>query len=48
MTKYSRSYGNTTAGTSEIIPYTEEEAKKWAVEHMGADAYMEVFGIVEE
>lgn len=36
-----------TAGDS-IMPLSSEGAKEWAVKHMDADAYMEVFGIVEE
>lgn len=48
MSKYSESFGNTTSGISEIIPYTEEEAMKWAVRHLDVDTYMEVFGTVEE
>lgn len=48
MSKYSESYGNMSSGISEIIPFTEEEAKEWAEEHIDADAYMEVFGTVEE
>lgn len=46
--KYSEWRGNTGTGIQVIIPYTEEEAKKWAVENMDADDYMELFGTVEE
>mgnify|MGYP006972691523 CR=1 FL=1 len=48
MSKYSESYGSTTSGISEIIPFTEGEAMEWAVKHMDADSYMEIFGAVEE
>ncbi len=49
MTQYSISCGNNCwSGSETIIPYTEEEAKEWAEEHINADAYMEAFGTVEE
>lgn len=32
----------------QIIPYTEKQAKEWAIVHMSADEYMELFGEVEE
>lgn len=47
-TKYCERYGNMRSGGDVIIPYTEEEAKEWAVENMDADDYMELFGVVEE
>lgn len=49
MSCYSRCvYGSTWMAGDSIIPLSPEEAKEWAVKHMDADAYMEVFGIVEE
>lgn len=32
----------------DIIPYSEEEAKKWAEKHLNADTYIETFGEVDE
>lgn len=46
--KYSERCGNGWSEGWMIIPYTEEEAKEWAVENMDADDYMELFGTVEE
>lgn len=40
--------GNCRQGGDSIMPLSLGEAKEWAVKHMDADAYMEVFGIVEE
>lgn len=48
MSKYCERYDNMRSGGDVIIPYTEEEAKEWAVENMDADDYMELFGVVEE
>lgn len=47
-TDYAEPCGNGWTGSEVIIPYTEEEAKEWAVVHMDADEYMELFGTVEE
>ena len=47
-TKYCENHGNTRSGGDMIIPYTEEEAKEWASEHISVDDYMELFGAVEE
>ena len=48
MTHYREACAGGWTGSSVITPYTEEEAKEWAVEHMDADDYMELFGEVEE
>lgn len=48
MSKYCESCVSGRTGGSVIIPYTVEEAKKWAEEHICADDYMELFGTVEE
>ena len=48
LSKYSMSVGTGTASGEEIIPLTEDEAKKWAEEHLDADAYEALFGEVEE
>lgn len=49
MSKYSVSYGdNSWGGGSEIIPLTEEKAKKWLERYADADIYIELFGEVEE
>ena len=49
MTQYSVACGNNCwSGGESIIPFTEEEAKEWAEEHIDADTYMEMFGTVEE
>ena len=48
-TRYSVECGNRCwTGGDAIIPFTEDEAKEWAEEHLDADDYMEVFGTVEE
>ncbi|MCD8148624.1 MAG: hypothetical protein LUE92_03455 [Clostridiales bacterium] len=48
-TEYARQVGQTTwAGGCEIIPYTEDEAKKWSEKHLSVDRYEEVFGEVAE
>ena len=46
--KYSDSNGSETYGTCEIIPYSEEQARKWVEEHCSGDTYEEIFGEVEE
>jgi len=48
MTKYSESNGNTTWGSIDIIPLTENEAKQWAEKNISADRYVEIFGDVSE
>ena len=39
---------NSWSGGEQIIPYSENEARCWAEEHMSADEYIDVFGDVEE
>ena len=46
--KYSDNDGFETYGSCEIIPYSEEEARKWAEKHCSGDEYEEIFGEVEE
>ncbi len=47
-TRYSKSNGNSSWGSSTIIPFAEREAMDWLEEHGDADRYEEVFGEVEE
>ena len=46
--KYSDNDGFETYGSCEIIPYSEEQARKWVEEHCSGDTYEEIFGEVEE
>ena len=48
MTQYAEAVWGGMAYGEQIIPYTEKLAKEWAVEHISADEYMELFGEVEE
>lgn len=49
MSKYSQSCGqNSWCGGENIIPMTENAAKKWAEKHLTTDEYEEIFGEVEE
>ena len=49
MSKYTKSCGdNSWTGAEEIIPMTEEEARKWVEKHGDGDDYEEIFGEVEE
>jgi hypothetical protein len=48
LSKYSSSGGGSSWGTNEIIPLTDSEAKNWAMEHLEADEYIDIFGEVEE
>ena len=48
MSTYSKTRGNTTSGSSEIIPLTSIEAAEWFEEKGDADDYESVFGDVEE
>ncbi|MBO5389445.1 MAG: hypothetical protein J6A59_15185 [Lachnospiraceae bacterium] len=48
MTQYAEQVCGGLAYGEMIIPYTEDEAKEWAVVHMDADNYMKLFGEVEE
>ena len=45
MSRYSRKISyNETSGSEEIIPVSEEEARKWAEEHLDADEVELFFG----
>lgn len=47
--KYAESVGqNCWDSGEEIIPLTEENARKWAEEHLTGDEYEEIFGEVNE
>lgn len=47
--KYSRSCGlNSWEGSEEIIPYTEEKARKWMEKYADVEDYIKVFGEPEE
>lgn len=49
QTKYAQQIGeNSWTGGEKIIPLSLESAKKWAEEHLEADEYEKIFGIVEE
>lgn len=49
MSKYSVSCGqNSWSGGQEIIPLTEEKAKRWAEKYLTGDEYEEIFGEVAE
>lgn len=49
MSRYAVSCGqNEWSGSEQIIPLDYNAAKKWAEEHMSADAYMAEFGPVGE
>jgi len=49
MSKYSRKIGqNEWSGGEKIHPLTLREAQEWAEEHLDAEEYEQVFGVVEE
>lgn len=49
QTKYAQPIGeNSWTGGEKIIPLSLESAKKWAEEHLEADEYEKIFGLVEE
>ena len=48
MTKYAVNNGNNSMSGKAIIPLTEDEAKKWAEDHLTVGEYEEIFGEVEE
>lgn len=48
MSKYSVTHGNSTSGTTELIPMTAEAAQEWAEEHLDAEDYEAAFGVQEE
>ena len=47
MTEYSKSNGNISWGSSDIIPLTLEKAQQW-VEEKANSSYESIFGAVEE
>lgn len=49
MSKYAESIGqNEWSGGEQIMPLSEESARKWSEEHLSADEYEEIFGEVSE
>lgn len=48
MSKYTRACDNGWSGSSQIIPMTENAAKKWVMDRCDADTYINLFGEVEE
>ena len=49
QTKYAQQVGeNSWTGGEKIIPLSIESAQKWAEEHLEADDYERIFGIIEE
>lgn len=47
--KYSQSVGlNEWSGGERIMPMSLEEAQKWAEEHLSAEEYESIFGVIEE
>ncbi len=47
-TRYARKDGASICGGCEIVPLSEDEAKKWAERYLDADKYEEIFGEVAE
>lgn len=47
-TRYSKSSGNMSYGSSDIIPFSEAEVKEWLEENGNSEEYEECFGEVEE
>ncbi len=45
---YAEKSGNNIKSGEQIIPFSDDEAKKWAEKHLDADTYIDIFGIVEE
>ena len=48
MSMYAVSHGNSTSGSTELIPMTAEEAHEWAEEKLTAEEYEAEFGVQEE
>lgn len=49
MTRYAEAEGqNSWSGGRRIMPMSYDEARKWAEEHLNADEYEEIFGVVDE
>ena len=47
-TQYAKWHGNTGTAGEEIRPMPYDDAKEWAQEHMGGDAYIAAFGDPED
>lgn len=47
-TKYAEVIQNCWSGGRKIMPMPYEDARKWAEEHLDADDYEEIFGVVDE
>lgn len=45
---YSKSNGNSAWGSSQIIPLSEDEARKWVESRCDGGSYEDIFGTVEE
>ena len=48
MSSYAQSYAGQSCSSTIFNPFTEEDAKKWAMDRLDADAYIALFGEVEE
>lgn len=49
LSKYAKEIGNnTTSGSCEMYLVNEEEAKEFAMKHLNAEDFIEIFGDVEE
>lgn len=48
LSKYSRSFGNSTEGGEKITPLTYEDAREWAEEYLTAEEYENTFGEIVE
>ena len=48
MSKYSVTRGNSTSGTTEIVPMTKEEAYEWLEKNNEIELIEEYFGQIEE
>ena len=47
--KYARTVGqNEWCGGEKIIPLTADAARKWTEEHLDADEYEKIFGVIED
>ena len=48
LSKYAVSHGNSTSGSTELIPMTATEAQEWAEENLTVEEYEAEFGVQEE
>ena len=48
MSSYAESCAGQSCSGTIFNPFTEEDAKKWAMDRLDADAYIALFGEVEE